>query len=99
VVPISLNPSYEWQVPFWSKGLYRYSYNDRMDALLDRLRQEIDPATREAVAQEFEKYVVDEYCPWLFLYDEEHIYGVNRRVDWTPAPFDWMHLQFATLTA
>jgi peptide/nickel transport system substrate-binding protein len=99
VGPLWLDPSYEWQVPFWSKGLYRYSYNDRMDALLDRLRREIDPARREAVAQEFEKYVVDEYCPWLFLYDEEHIYGVNRRLDWNPSPFDWMHLQFATLTA
>jgi peptide/nickel transport system substrate-binding protein len=99
VGPLWLDPSFEWQVPFWSKGLYRYAHTARMDDLLDRLRQEIDPVKREAVAQEFEKYVVDEYCPWLFLYDEEHIYGVDRRLDWTPSPFDRMHLQFATLIA
>ena len=61
-----------------------------MDGLLDRLRQEVDPARRVPIAQEFEKYVVDEYCPWLFLYDEEHIYGVNKNapVDTQPVRAD-----------
>ena len=49
------------------------------------------------IAQEFEKYVVDEYCPWLFLYDEEHIYGVNEELQWTPSPFERMDLQYATM--
>jgi peptide/nickel transport system substrate-binding protein len=99
VGPLWLDPSYEWQVPFWSKGLYKYSYNDKMDGLLDRLRHEVDPAKRVPIAQEFEKYVVDEYCPWLFLYDEEHIYGVNKKLQWNPTPYERMHLQFATMTA
>ena len=97
VGPLWLDPSYEWQVPFWSQGLYRYSYDDRTDDLLRQLREERDPARRAAVAQAFEKYVVDEFCPWLFLYDEEHICGVSRRLQWSPSSFDWMHLQFATL--
>ena len=70
-----------------------------MDGLLERLRQEVDPARRVPIAQEFEKYVVDEYCPWLFLYDEEHIYGVNKTLRWNPSPLDFMHLQFAATTA
>jgi ABC-type transport system substrate-binding protein len=94
--PLWLDPSYEWQVPFSSQGLYRYSHDDRMDGLLERLRQEVDPVRRVPIAQEFEKYVVDEYCPWLFLYDEEHIYGVNHALQWNPSPLDFMHLQFAT---
>jgi peptide/nickel transport system substrate-binding protein len=97
--PLWLDPSYEWQVPFWSQGLYRYSHDDKMDGLLERLRQEVDSARRVPIAQEFEKYVVDEYCPWLFLYDEEHIYGVNRTLRWNPSPLDFMHLQFAATTA
>ena len=98
VGPLWLDPSFEWQVHFWSKGLYHYTNNARMDELLDRLRTEVDPAKRVPIAQEFEKYVVDEYCPWLFLYDEEHIYGVNRKLQWTPSPFERMDLQFATMS-
>lgn len=94
--PLWLDPSYEWQVSFWSKGLYRYAHNDRMDTLLDTLRQEVDPVKRAPIAREFEKYVVDEYCPWLFLYDEEHTYGVSRALRWNPSPLDFMRLEFAT---
>jgi len=97
VGPLWLDPSYEWQVHFWSKGLYHYTNNARMDDLLDRLRTEVDPAKRVPIAQEFEKYVVDEYCPWLFMYDEEHIYGANKKLQWTPSPFERMELQYATM--
>jgi len=69
-----------------------------MDDLLDRLRTEVDPAKRVPIAQEFEKYVVDEYCAWLFMYDEEHIYGANKKLQWTPSPFERMELQYATMT-
>ena len=34
----------------------------------------------------------------LFLYDEEHIYGVNKKLNWTPSPFERMDLQFATIS-
>ncbi|TMH19962.1 MAG: hypothetical protein E6H64_11535 [Betaproteobacteria bacterium] len=98
VGPLWLDPSYEWQVHFWSKGLYHYTNNARMDDLLDRLRTEVDPAKRVPIAQEFEKYVVDEYCAWLFMYDEEHIYGANKKLQWTPSPFERMELQYATMT-
>jgi peptide/nickel transport system substrate-binding protein len=98
VGPLWLDPSFEWQVHFYSKGLYHYTNNAKMDELLDRLRTEVDPAKRVPIAQEFEKYVVDDYCPWLFLYDEEHIYGVNRKLNWTPSPFERMDLQFATIS-
>ena len=97
VGPLWLDPSFEWQVPFWSKGLYRYTNNAKMDGLLDRVRTEVDPAKRVPIAQEFEKYVVDEYCPWLFLYDEEHIYGANKKLQWVPSPFERMDLQYATM--
>ncbi|HSB68330.1 MAG TPA: ABC transporter substrate-binding protein [Candidatus Methylomirabilis sp.] len=99
VGPLWLDPSYEWQVHFWTRGLYHYTNNAKMDGLLDRLRMEVDPAKRVPIAQEFEKYVVDEYCPWLFLYDEEHIYGANRKLQWTPSPFERMDLQYATVAA
>ena len=98
VGPLWLDPSFEWQVHFYSKGLYHYTNNAKMDELLDRLRTEVDPAKRVPIAQEFEKYVVDDYCPWLFLYDEEHIYGVNKKLNWTPSPFERMDLQFATIS-
>jgi peptide/nickel transport system substrate-binding protein len=97
--PLWLDPSYEWQVPFWSQGLYRYSHDERMDGLLERLRQEVDPVKRVPIAQEFEKYVVDDYCPWLFLYDEEHMYGVSKTLLWNPSPLDFMQLQFAATVA
>ena len=97
VGPLWLDPSYEWQVHFWSKGLYHYTNNAKMDELLDRLRTEVDPGKRVPIAQEFEKYVVDEYCAWLFMYDEEHIYGANKKLQWTPSPFERMELQYATM--
>ena len=31
VGPLWLDPSFEWQVPFWSRGLYHYTNNARMD--------------------------------------------------------------------
>jgi peptide/nickel transport system substrate-binding protein len=99
VGPLWLDPSYEWQVHFWSRGLYHYTNNAKMDGLLDRLRTEVDPAKRVPIAQEFEKYVVDEYCPWLFMYDEEHIYGVNKGLQWHANPFERMDLQYAAWTA
>ena len=32
------------------------------------------------------------------MYDEEHIYGANKKLQWTPSPFERMELQYATLT-
>jgi peptide/nickel transport system substrate-binding protein len=97
--PLWLDPSYEWQVEFYSKAPRKYCHSPKTDAMLEQLRHEVDPAKRVPIAQEFEKYVVDEFCPWLFLYDEEHIYGVNKKLQWNPTPYERMYLQFATMAA
>ena len=43
------------------------------DELLDRGRTTVNPNERACIYQELEKYIVDERCLWLFLYDEEHM--------------------------
>ena len=71
VGPLWLDPSFEWQVHFWSKGFTTTPTTPGWMAARP-VAHRGRPAKRVPIAQEFEKYVVDDYCPWLFLYDEEH---------------------------
>ena len=65
------------------------------DELLDRGRTTANPDERACIYQEPEKYIVDERCLWLFLYDEEHMYRVSRRLNWRATPDEMMLLPHA----
>ena len=61
----------------------RFSYysNEGVDVLLDRARSTIDAAQREADYQEA-LAIIREEAPWIFLHQQQDLYGVSTRVDW-----------------
>ncbi|MGI6358765.1 MAG: ABC transporter substrate-binding protein [Bacillota bacterium] len=54
-----------------------------MDQLLDRGRTTLDPTGREQAYHAALEQIHEE-APWLLLYQQLDIYGVNNRVQWSP---------------
>ena len=64
------------------RGLY---YNSaESDRLIQLEQQTLDPDARAEVWAELSAYLVEE-APWIFLWDQNLIYGVSETIkDWTP---------------
>jgi len=53
-----------------------------LDALIDQQIQELDPERREEIFAEIQAMIFED-APWIFLYDQEDLYGVNNRIEWS----------------
>jgi len=63
------------------RGLY---YNSpQSDDLIHQSMAELDTAKRENLYHQLMGYLHDQ-APWIFLYDEEDIYGVVKTLKWQP---------------
>lgn len=63
------------------RGLY---YNSpESDEMIHAAAQEFDVAKREEMYHELMQFLHDQ-APWIFLYNQENIYGVNKTLEWTP---------------
>ena len=54
--------------------------NDDVDAWLDELGNTLDETKREELLSKIQKQVVED-LPYLYIDHEEHIYGVNNRIE------------------
>lgn len=54
-----------------------------VDALLDRARTNMDAAQRERDYHQALAMIHDD-IPWLLLHQQQDLYGVSKRVNWTP---------------
>ncbi|HEV8310031.1 MAG TPA: ABC transporter substrate-binding protein [Methylomirabilota bacterium] len=67
------------------KGIPWLHYaNPRVDSLLDQVAQEMNEKERIALYKELGKQIVDD-APWIFLHQQDDVYGVRDRVvNWKP---------------
>lgn len=86
----------------WFQSGQRFAYYDvpaertqAVDALLAKARVNMDSAQRE---QEFQQILtmVHEDIPWLLLHQQKDLYGVSKRVNWSPRSDEAIILYDAT---
>ncbi len=78
-----------------SKGrlkYYRTDKNEMIDKMIAEQQVAVDPNMRVEIMGKIQKVVRDD-APWIFLYDQKDIYGVTKRIQWTPRPdeFVWAY--------
>lgn len=72
------------QLFLYTKGALSFSYSDpKLDAMYERDQREFDSVKRKQLLGEMEAYVSNQ-APWLFLYFQPQLYGINRKLKWNP---------------
>jgi peptide/nickel transport system substrate-binding protein len=84
--PLYFDTDYLWRAHFHSKGLNEYAWTPFTDKLIDEGSQTLDLVKRGTIYSEIELYEVNDHVPWVFLYAQGLVYGVNKRIDWQPSP-------------
>jgi peptide/nickel transport system substrate-binding protein len=77
---------------FYSQTAGQYFNSPELDALIEKEQSEVDPDKRQEIFVEIQKYL-KENAGWIFLYDQQDLYGVNERVEWQPRPdeLEWAY--------
>ncbi len=84
--PLYFDTDYLWRAHFHSKGLNEYAWTPATDKLIDEGSQTLDRAKRAEIYSGLERYEVNDHVPWVFLYAQGLVYGVNKRIEWQPSP-------------
>ena len=71
----------------WFRTGQRFStYSDvAVDALLDKARAVVDADEREYLYHQALGIIMED-APFILLYQQEDLYGINARLEWTPRP-------------
>ena len=67
-----------------SSGMSSYNAIDGYDELVDEIIATTDPAKKETLFVEFQNKLIDD-PPYLYLFQQESIYGVGEKLDWSPS--------------
>src|SRR6266536_1840525 len=68
--------------PHTGEPVSQYS-NPEVDKLMEQARSEMNAEKRKQLYSQLLRLVRDD-APWLFMYSQMDIYGVNNRLKWTP---------------
>jgi len=68
---------------FSSKGRGYYYRNPQVDRAIDQGRSVFDPKKRQDAYSEALR-LIREDAPWVFLYQQQDLYGVHRGIQWLP---------------
>ena len=81
----------------WSRGIYPYFVDPRLDGLYEETLNTVDSQKRFRVFKELDKYVVTQLVPEIPLFDIDDLYGLTKRLDWVPTnvkePLDFRGIQ------
>ncbi|MCA1644012.1 MAG: ABC transporter substrate-binding protein [Chloroflexi bacterium] len=70
--------------------------NDQFLKLYDQLVTTRDQAQRKSLSAQLQQVVHDD-PPYLFLWQQFHWYGVNKKLDWTARPDEYVYFDEAVL--
>lgn len=91
------DPSDEFRFALWSKGIYPYFLDPRLDALYEETLSMVDSQKRFQIFKELDKHVVTQLVPEIPLFDIDDVYGLTKRLDWVPTnvkePLDFRGIQ------
>jgi peptide/nickel transport system substrate-binding protein len=80
-----------------SKTRGYYYQNLDADKLLDAYFSALDPKKRQAVGQELHAYLRED-APWIFLYQQQDLFGVRKAVGWEARPDYLMRMRDVGVT-
>ena len=66
-------------------------HSPEVDRLMEQERSELNPTKRLAVLKAIQQKVRDD-APFLVLYQQKDIFGVNKRLDWNSVPGGYLYL-------
>jgi peptide/nickel transport system substrate-binding protein len=97
IAPLYPHEDFNFRVQFHSKGLYAYGNSAEGDRMIDEAATFSDPQRRKTAYQNVEKYMMQDLVSLLPLYDFIDIYGVSKRLEWTPRPDEIADLRAASV--
>jgi peptide/nickel transport system substrate-binding protein len=83
------------QRAMWNGGRMKYYHTDRsdkLDAMIAEQKATLDVGKREEMFKKIQAFIRQD-VPWIFLYDQEDLYGLTKRIQWQPRPdeFVWIY--------
>ena len=95
MAPLIMDPDYLYRTHFYSQGLNQYGWTERTDADIEAAISTVDRAEREEIYSGLDSYLTNEHVPWIYMYLQNLIYGVDENLDWQPRPDEIIDLRGA----
>lgn len=95
MAPLIMDPDYLYRTHFYSEGLNQYGWTERTDADIEAAVSTVDEAERDRIYSELDQYLTNEHVPWIYMYQQNLIYGVNDNLEWTPRSDEVIDLRTA----
>ena len=83
----NLSPTFPFNSSFWTNQQFLDLYN--------QLISTSNPQERQQLSFQLQKIVHDD-PPYAFLWLQFHWYGVNKKLNWTPRPDEYLYFQHAS---
>lgn len=96
MAPLIMDPDYLYRTHFYSAGLNQYGWTERTDADIEAAISTVDPSERERIYSELDAYLTNEHVPWIYMYLQNLIYGVNNDLNWQPRSDEIIDLRTAS---
>ena len=96
--PATLDADDLYSTNLYSKSPFAHVHIDRLDKLMEDGRTTLDKEKRLRIYRDVARVHADE-ATHLFLWQSVNLYGVNRRVVWTPRPDEYVKAYDISLKA
>lgn len=94
--PLTLDADEMYSSNLYSTSVFSHFQDERLDGLIEEGRSTIDKERRRKIYSEIAK-LAREKATHLFLWQSINTYGVNKRVNWTPRPDEYLKMYDASL--
>ncbi|NLE76343.1 MAG: hypothetical protein GX605_06275 [Chloroflexi bacterium] len=98
MAPLIMDPDYLFRTHFYSQGLNQYGWTEKTDEVITQASSTVDRAEREKLYSELDQYLTNEHVPWVYMYLQNLIYGVNDNLEWTPRSDEIIDLRGASFS-
>jgi peptide/nickel transport system substrate-binding protein len=94
--PATLDADDLYSTNLYSKAPFSQFRDERLDRLIEEGRSTMDKGRRLQIYQEIARFQAEE-ATHLFLWQSMNLYGVNKRVSWTPRPDEYLKMYDASV--
>lgn len=83
----NLSPAFPFNSSHWTNQQFLDLYN--------QLATTSNPSQRQSLSFQLQKIIHDD-APYVFLWQQYHWYGVNKKLNWSPRPDEYLYFQSAS---
>ena len=84
MAPLIMDPDYLFKTHFYSKGLNQYAWTARTDSDIEKAITSVNSNERDSIYKGLDEYLTNEHVPWIYMYQQNLVYGVNSKLNWSP---------------